>query len=90
MDRVVREIFVAERREVTCSWRKSCDEDLRGLLFIMRNTGVIKVVGLWVGSVARIGEGLTCLTMKICSHNVETAHMLQRCWLLRCMFNDIL
>jgi len=50
----------------------------------LHNTGVIKVVSLlWDGSVARIGDDPTCLTVKTCSHNAQTAHnMLQRLWML--------
>ena len=53
----------------------------RSLLY---NTGVIEVVSfLWDGSVARIGDGLACWSMKTCCHNVQTArNMLQRPWML--------
>ena len=56
-NRVLREIFEAERDEVTGEWRKLHNEELNDLFCLPNNFRLIKSRRMrWAGHIARIGE----------------------------------
>jgi len=65
--RVLREIFGAEKEEVTGDWRKVRNEELHDLYC---SPGVIRVITLrrmaWVGHVARMGEKRDAYKVLVC------------------------